>query len=189
MRTCAAWLLKHASIPPALPSLQRTPPVFVSGRCSLTPILQPPGRGFLERTRFSTLIASAMTLLLPGAARRNVLWKVRKNWSLTRLKRCSPWVIINSECCVITDLPKPRSVASANSYQAAATCQGPSAESLVTRDTGMKALLTTSELSPQTHIMWTYSWRQHGLTLCVDSSQPPLSSTIEGWTLRQTIPL
>ena len=31
------------------------PPVFMSGRCSLTPILRSLGRGFLARTRFSTL--------------------------------------------------------------------------------------------------------------------------------------
>ena len=30
------------------------PSVFMSGRCSLTPILRSPGRGFLARTRIST---------------------------------------------------------------------------------------------------------------------------------------
>ena len=28
--------------------------------------------------------------------RRNVLWRMRRNWSRTRLKPCSPWVIINT---------------------------------------------------------------------------------------------
>ena len=80
----------------------------MSGRCSLTPILRLLGRGFLARTRFSTLTAS--TLLPPlGATQRNVLWRMRRNWSRTRLKPCSPWVIINTGCCVITGLPKPRS--------------------------------------------------------------------------------
>ena len=27
--------------------------------------------------------------------RRNVLWRTRRDWSRTRLKPCSPWVIIN----------------------------------------------------------------------------------------------
>ena len=67
------------------------------------------------------LYFSATTLLLPlGATQRNVLWRMRRNWSRTRLKPCSPWVIINTGCCVITGLPKPRSSASAKCYQAAA---------------------------------------------------------------------
>ena len=82
--------------------------VFMSGRCSLTPILRSLGRGFLARTRFST--STATTLLPPlGAMQRNVLWRMRRNWSRTRLKPCLPWVIINTGCCVITGLPKPRS--------------------------------------------------------------------------------
>ena len=36
------------------------------------------------------------TLLQPlGATQRNVLWRMRRDWSRTRLKPCSPWVIIN----------------------------------------------------------------------------------------------
>ena len=62
-----------------------------------------------------------------GAMQRNVLWRMRRNWSRTRLKPCSPWVIINTGCCVITGLPKPRSVASAKCYQAAARYHRPSA--------------------------------------------------------------
>ena len=105
----------------------------MSGRCSLTPILRSLGRGFLARTRFSTLTAT--TLLPPlGATQRNVLWRMRRNWSRTRLKPCSPWVIINTGCCVITGLPKPRSVASAKCYQATARCHMPSAR--VTRREG-----------------------------------------------------
>ena len=52
------------------------------------------------------------TLLTPLAAMpRNVLWRLRRNWKRTRLKPCSPWVIINSASCKITRLPRPRSVA------------------------------------------------------------------------------
>ena len=115
MRICAAWLLKHAVAPKPI---LRKPPVFTSGRCSLTPILQLLGRGFLARTRSFTLTGS--TPVPPGARRRNVLWRMRRDWSLTRLKPCSPWVIINTGCCVITGLPKPRSSVSAKRYQAAA---------------------------------------------------------------------
>ena len=42
------------------------------------------------------------TTPLLGAMQRNVLWRMRRNWSRTRLKPCSPWVIINTGCCVIT---------------------------------------------------------------------------------------
>ena len=62
-----------------------------------------------------------------GATQRNVLWRMRRNWSRTRLKPCSPWVIINTGCCVITGLPKPRSIASAKCYQATARSHMPSA--------------------------------------------------------------
>ena len=49
-----------------------------------------------------------------------------QNWSRTRLKPCSPWVTINTRCCVISALPRPRSSASARCYQAAARCHMPS---------------------------------------------------------------
>ena len=119
--------------PTSIRSSQRKPPVFMSGRCSLTPILRLLGRGFLARTRFSTL---TVTTLLPplGATRRNVLWKMRRNSSRTRLKPCLPWVIINTGSCAITGLPKPRSVALARCYQAAARYRGLSA--LVARREG-----------------------------------------------------
>ena len=56
MRICAAWLLMHAPPSLATPTLtisKRKLPVFMSGRCSLTPILRLLGRGFLARTRIS----------------------------------------------------------------------------------------------------------------------------------------
>ena len=128
----------------------------MSGRCSLTPILRLLGRGFLARTRISTLTAT--TLLPPlGAMQRNLLWRMRRNWRRTRLKPCSPWVIINIGCCVITGLPKPRSSASAKCYQAAARCQCALGELPDARDTGIKALPTSSKPSPWTHVMWSYS--------------------------------
>ena len=68
------------------------------------------------------------------AMQRNVLWRMRRNWSRTRLKLYLPWVIINIGCCVITALPKPHSSASAKYYQAAARSHLPSA--LVARREG-----------------------------------------------------
>src|SRR6266536_3616309 len=59
---------------------------------------------------------------------------MRKNSSRTRLKPCSPWVIISIGCCVITRLPKPRSGSSANCCQVAARCQMPSAQLPDARD-------------------------------------------------------
>ena len=102
------------------------PSVFMSGRCSLTPILRSLGRGFLVGMRFFTSTLAARPLPL-AAMRLKVRWRTRRNSSRTRLKPCLPWVIINIGCCVITGLPKPRSSASARCYQAAARCEGPSA--------------------------------------------------------------
>ena len=104
----------------------RKPSVFMSGRCSLTQILRLLGRGFLARTRFFTLAAVDPTHCRSAAMQRNVLWRMRRNWSRTRLKPCSPWVIINTGCCVITGCQNHVRVASAKCYQAAARCHRPS---------------------------------------------------------------
>jgi serine/threonine protein kinase len=81
---------------------------FYERGVQLDPILRLLGRAFLARTPTSTLITR---ILLPplGATQRNALWRMRRNWSLTPLRPCSPWVTINTGCCVITGLPKPRS--------------------------------------------------------------------------------
>src|SRR5262249_52575199 len=101
-------------------------------------------------------------LLQPlGATQRNVLWRMLRNWSLTRLKRCSPLVIINIWCYLITALPKPLSVASVSCYQATARYVRRSDQLAERTDTGIKALPTTSKLSPWTHVMRSYSWTQH----------------------------
>ena len=109
MRICAAWLLQHAAVFLRLSrSSWESQSVFMSGRCSLTPILRSLGRGFLARTRYLYFNVDDTA----SAARRDAakaLWRMRRNWSRTRLKPCSPWVIINTGCCVITGLPKPRS--------------------------------------------------------------------------------
>ena len=81
--------------------------VFMSGRCSLT-------RNFaIAWARLSRADAHSSTLRTDdthyrrsGATRRKVLWRMRRDWSRTRLKPCSPWVIINTGCCVITGLAK-----------------------------------------------------------------------------------
>ncbi len=61
-------------------------------------------------------------------------------------------------CCMITGLPKPRSVASARCYQATARCYWLSAESPAARNIGMKPSPMPSKLSPWTHATWSYSW-------------------------------
>ena len=71
-------------------------------------------------------------------------------------------------------LPKPRSNASAKCYQAAAKCRWPSAELPDARDTGIKALPTSSKPSPWTHVMWSYSWTRRRLTACFDNSRAAL---------------
>ena len=72
MRICAAWLLKRAA--PLDRSPSRKPSVFMSGRCSLTPILRWLGRDFLVRTRFFTLPAAT-----PTAARRDAAKSALEN--------------------------------------------------------------------------------------------------------------
>ena len=98
----------------------------------------------------------AATPLPLAAMRLKVLWRTRRNSSRTRLKPCLPWVIINIGCCVITGLPKPRSGALARCYQAAARSEGPSDELPDAKETGMKALPTSSKASPSIHVMWSY---------------------------------
>ena len=70
MLICAAWLLKHAQPLLAISIRNGKPSVFMSGRCSLTPILRLLGRGFLARTRIFTLTAPTILTLL-GAMQRN----------------------------------------------------------------------------------------------------------------------
>ena len=70
--------------------------VFMSGRSSLTPILRSPGRGFVARRRFSTRPRRHSWISPLWLRQRKVLWRMRRDWSRTRLKPCSPWVIINT---------------------------------------------------------------------------------------------
>ncbi len=65
-------------------------------------------------------------------------------------------VISNIWCCMITGLPKPRSLASAKPYRATAMYQRSSVQFPDARDTGMKALPTSSKPSPWIHVMWSY---------------------------------
>ena len=78
----------------------------MSGRYSLTPILRLLGRGFLARTRISTITKPTHTTLLGGDAAKRALENAQKLRRRTRLKPCSPWVIINTGCCVITGSAK-----------------------------------------------------------------------------------
>ena len=50
----------------------------MSGRCSLTPILRLLGRGFLARTRFSTLTATTPTSAARGDAAKRALENAQK---------------------------------------------------------------------------------------------------------------
>ena len=53
-------------------------PVFMSGRCSLTPILRSLGRGFLARTRFSTLTGDDTISATRGDAAKRALENAQK---------------------------------------------------------------------------------------------------------------
>ena len=77
MPICAAWLLKHvARLHVPISDGKRS--VFMSGRCSLTPILRSPGHGFLVRTRI---------LLLPAAV--DTTPATRRDAAKTRFRECS----------------------------------------------------------------------------------------------------
>ena len=161
MRICAAWLLTHAaSSPQSTVHLIRKAIGFYERAVQLDPNF---AIAWARLSRADALLYfyRSDTLRSLGATQRNVLWRMRRNWSRTRLKPCSPWVIINTGCCVITGLPKPHSSASAKCYQAAARCHMPSAQLPDARDTGMKALPTSSKPSPWTHVMWSYLWTRH----------------------------
>ena len=66
----------------------------------------------------------------------------------TRPKPCSLWVIINITCWVITGSPRVRSGSLTRCYRVAARSHMPSAELPDARETGMKALPTSSKPSP-----------------------------------------
>ena len=105
----------------------------MSGRCSLTRILRLLGRDFLARTLIFTLTAS--TLLPPlGAMQRNVLWRMRRNWSRTRLKPCSPWVIINT--WVLRDYGLAKTTFGRVSKMLPGSSEVPQALALITRREG-----------------------------------------------------
>ena len=113
-------------------------------------------------SRVNALVYFSRSTTAPplGATRRNVLWKMRRNSSRTRLRPCSRWVIINTGSWAITGLPKPRSVASAKCYQAAAKYQG---SRLITRRKGHwdQSIAYFEQALALTHGMWSYSWRRH----------------------------
>jgi hypothetical protein len=98
MRICAAWHSKHVVATPSSPAIWHgKPSAFMSERFSLTPALRLLGRGFLVRTRSFT--SDAPTLLPPlDAMLPKALWRMFRDWSRTRLRPCSPWVIINITC-------------------------------------------------------------------------------------------
>src|SRR5262249_60005914 len=105
----AAWLLQHVAytrLPKQMTYEKRS--IFMTGQCGLTPILRLRGHGFLVHTRY---FGSAETALRLGAMRLKKPWKMHRNFNRTRPRPCSLWVIINTGCCVITGLPKARSVA------------------------------------------------------------------------------
>ena len=98
------------------------------------------------------------------ATRQNVLWRMHRTSSMSGLRPCSPWVTINTGCCVITVLPKPRSIALANSYPVVARYQRRSAMSPNARETGIKALPISSKPSRSIHVMLSYSSTRRPLT-------------------------
>ena len=74
MRICAAWLLKHAGDYFDRFDLYGKPSIFMSGRCSLTPILRLLGRGFLVRDALLYFARADTT-----AARRDAAKKALEN--------------------------------------------------------------------------------------------------------------
>ena len=119
MRICAAWLLRHVATSPLSAASRRKPSIFMSGRCSSTPILRSLGRGFLAATRVFTL--PAMTPARRDAAKRALenAQKLQPNSpeTLLALGYYQYWVLRDY------GLPKPRSVASAKCCQATARSQ------------------------------------------------------------------
>ena len=111
MLICAAWLL-NARTP--LAQLGR-PASFYERAVQLDPNFA------LAWARLSRAEALSVHWLqrqycCRSATQRNVLWRMRRDWSRTLLKPCSPWVTINTWCCVTMRLPKPRLSASANCH-------------------------------------------------------------------------
>ena len=70
------------------------------------------------------------------ATRRNVPWRMRKNCSRTRLKRCSLWVIINIACCGDYGAAKTTFKHVSKMLPSSSECHMPSAELPDARDMG-----------------------------------------------------
>ena len=129
MRICAAWLLKHAAPPPTSysPDLVRKAIGFYERAVQLDPNF---AIAWARLSRADALLYFNSVDTATAARRRcseTCFGECAETGAELGLKPCSPWVIINTGCCVITGLPKPRSSASAKCYQAAARCQWPSA--------------------------------------------------------------
>ena len=97
---------------------------------------------------------------------RNVLWRMRRDWSRTRLKPCSPWVIIN--IWVLRDYGAAKTTFERVSKMLPGSSEvpdGPRLELPDARDTGIKALPTCEQalaLDPRNvdllmDAAWTYT--------------------------------
>ena len=171
MLNCVGWLLKYAAASPSSLSIScGKPSVFMSVRCSLTPILHSLGRDFLVGMRLFTSAPVATSLSL-GGMRLKKRWRTRRNSSRARPKPSSPWVIISITYCVITGLLKPRSDSSAKCCQAAVRSLLPLPLLPYARDTGTRALPAGSKLSPSIRRTYRYLIKRHSLSRCFGNSR------------------
>ena len=112
-----------------------------------------------------------------------------RNLSRTRPKPCSPWAIINYR--VLLDYGDAITTFERVTKMLPSSSEVRYALALVRRrvghwDQGISYWEQDLALDPRNMELLTM---QHGLTAGFDNSPPRSSSTIECWTLRQTIPI
>ena len=132
----------------------------MSGRCSLTPSLRLLGRGFLAQTRFSTLTADDATTAARGDAAKHALENAQK------LEPDSPETLLALgyyQYMVLRDSGAAKTTFERVSKMLpnSSEVRSLSARLLDARDTGTKALPTSSKPSPWTHAMCRHSCKQH----------------------------
>ena len=111
----------------------------------LDPILRPLGAA-LSRGRMEIIVVTKVRSF--GAIQRKKRWSNAQKLSRTRLKPCSPWVIINTASLArLRDCQNHVRARWQNVTRQQRSANGPRSESPETKDNGMKVLPTSSELS------------------------------------------
>ena len=169
MPICAAWLLKHAAAPPA--DLVRKAISFYERAVQLDPNF---ALAWARLSRADALLyfnRDDTATAARGDAAKRALENAQK------LEPNSPETLLALgyyQYRVLRDygLAKTTFEQVSKMLPSSSEVHMPSAQLPDARETGIKALPTSSKPSPWTHVMWSYSSTRHRLTACFDNSRP-----------------